>query len=448
MRLTARPEHEPTSVNTGVQELGAGSVVASWRLVGLLHESASSRVWEAEHVRLHGRVALKFLRHAQVSGAARATCQVRSPHVVQVLSHGTYQGAAYLVMELLEGEDLGRLLARERRLRLKESARIVDHLCRALQSVHDLGFVHGQLKPENVFVIHEEDGGQFVKLLDFDGRDDVAAQAEDSFGATLAAEHATPHFCSPEQLDRSLNPDRPSDVWSLAALAYRMLTGVPPFAAASAPDVCARVRLGDVSSVHTHLSALPVELDQLFARCFQVDPAARMQSVREISAGLYEIARAHGERIAGWIEVPMPTPVQAQDARCATPETLRAPRARKWSAVVACLALLGAALLWWSIAQRGETVDPRATETPLQPSAAVVLRTAGAPAEPARAGTSACASAPADACAKAEPSAPLPPHAPDMPEVQAAPIKPSSKRAKTPVHENAAPVPEGKDWGF
>jgi serine/threonine protein kinase len=161
-----------------MEELGAGSFVTpTVRLVSQLAQGGMGTVWVAEHLVLETKVVVKLMTKelaANVDGAARfareaaIAAAVKSPHVVQVLDSGvTEDGVAYIVMELLEGHDLGAHLTASGRMAPGEVAIIITQLAKALARAHRVHVVHRDLKPENVFLCDVEGGEAFVKLLDF-----------------------------------------------------------------------------------------------------------------------------------------------------------------------------------------------------------------------------------------------------------------------------------------
>src|SRR6266481_4416316 len=141
-----------------------GLVIApSLKLVRPLGKGGMGTVWVAEHAALDRHVAVKFLSEdlahdlfavARFEREASAVAELANPHIVHVIEYGfTEWGLPYLATDLLEGEDLGDLLTRERRLALDDVALILDQLCDALGAAHERGIVHRDIKPENVFVL-------------------------------------------------------------------------------------------------------------------------------------------------------------------------------------------------------------------------------------------------------------------------------------------------------
>src|SRR5690606_10628420 len=116
---------------------------------------------------IEGEIANFAEAHARFEREAKAAAQLRSPHVVQILDHGVWQGRPYIAMELLDGEDLGKTLAKAGgRLPPAQVNAIVQQVCRALTKAHQAGIVHRDLKPDNVFLVNDDDR-QLVKILDF-----------------------------------------------------------------------------------------------------------------------------------------------------------------------------------------------------------------------------------------------------------------------------------------
>src|SRR5262249_44988052 len=154
--------------------------------------------------------------------------QIKSPHVAQVFDHGvTADGAPYIVMELLDGEDLKQRVRRLGPLPPAEVARIISQAASALGRAHRLGIVHRDIKPDNLVSLDIE-GELFVKVLDF-------GVAKGALGGNLAMTSTgsvvgTPMYMSPEQILSAKHVDFRADLWALSVVAYFALTGHTPFA--------------------------------------------------------------------------------------------------------------------------------------------------------------------------------------------------------------------------
>ena len=158
-----------------------------------------------------------------VQREARVEAQLRSPHVVHVYDHGTWNRTPFIAMEYLRGESLAARLERDGRLDYIRTHRLVAHASRALTRAHALGVVHRDLKPENI-LFEQDDDGETAKLLDFG-----VAKWTSEWAVTNLTKAGllvgTPLYMSPEQARGTKEIDGRSDLWSLAVIAYQCLTG-------------------------------------------------------------------------------------------------------------------------------------------------------------------------------------------------------------------------------
>jgi len=265
-------------------------VTANIRLSHLLGQGGMGSVWAAEHLALQTHVAVKFMSPvfvenpalvARFTREATSAAQIKSPHVVQILDYGvSLEGLPYIVMELLEGEDLGRHLKRLGPMPVAEVAVIVTQVAKALAKAHAIGIVHRDIKPDNIFLI-DADGDVFVKVLDFG----IAKQQQDinsgmtSTGSTVG----TPFYMSPEQLLSAKHVDHRSDLWSLAVVAYRVLTGKLPFRGETLGALSVAVHQGVFAMPSTHRKDLPPAIDAWFARALNRDPAMRFDAAKTLA---------------------------------------------------------------------------------------------------------------------------------------------------------------------
>src|SRR5438046_102039 len=222
-----------------------GQVVADrYHVVKKLGEGGMGQVYLAEHVKMGRRSAIKVMNPSMVHDpdavarfnreAANAS-RITHPNVCAIYDFGeTTDGTIYLAMEFIEGEPLTDLLQREGALAPLRAAHIFVQVADALQAAHDLGIVHRDLKPDNIMLTRARDGADVVKVVDFGiakavGGDD--SQKVTKTGLVVG----TPEFMSPEQLagDRL---DGRSDLYSLALVLYRMLSGKLPFEATSVQE--------------------------------------------------------------------------------------------------------------------------------------------------------------------------------------------------------------------
>lgn len=270
-------------------------VTPSVKLVRPLGEGGMGAVWVAEHLSLRTQVVVKFIASAlkndkeataRFSREAAAAAQVKSPHVVQTFDHGfTADGTPYIVMELLEGRDLGALLDVEGRCAPELVVAIVAQLCRALDRAHERGIVHRDIKPGNIFLCDGGDGEIFVKLLDFGIAKGVDVPKIDS-GTKTGAMIGSPLYMSPEQILGSKNVDHRSDLWSVGVVAYEALTGQRPFDAETMGGLAIQIHSEPLPSPSAMNPGLSPAVDAWFHRACSRAPGDRYGSAREMAAAL------------------------------------------------------------------------------------------------------------------------------------------------------------------
>ncbi len=285
-------------------------VTPSVKLVRPLAEGGMGAVWVADHLALHTQVVVKFIAAGlkdskeateRFSREAAAAAQVKSPHVVQTFDHGvTADGTPYIVMELLEGRDLGAFLESEGRCSPELTLEIVAQLARALDRAHERGIVHRDIKPGNIFLC---DGGRnevFVKLLDFGIAKGVDVPQLDS-GTKTGAMVGSPFYMSPEQILGSKGVDHRSDLWSVGVVAYEALTGRKPFDAETMGGLAIRIHSEPLPSPTTLNPSLPPAVDAWFYRACARASNERFDNAKEMAAVL---AGALGGEMPRSVDVP------------------------------------------------------------------------------------------------------------------------------------------------
>jgi eukaryotic-like serine/threonine-protein kinase len=277
-----------------MSDLGQGSTVAGkYRLERLIGRGGMGSVWAARHLQLDTLVAVKFIDAVSDVGdarirferEARAAAQLRSPHVVQILDHGIDDDERpYIAMELLEGEDLGERLRRTTRLSLQATATIVTQAAKALRRAHDGGVIHRDLKPGNIFLARFDDD-EVVKLLDFG----VAKLRYNELAPGVQMTQTgvifgSPSYMSPEQARGNRVIDHRTDLWSLAVIVFRCITGSKPFEAGSIGDLVIKLCIDPLPMPTKIAPDLPPEMDRFFERAFARDPDQRFQSAGAFAA--------------------------------------------------------------------------------------------------------------------------------------------------------------------
>ena len=270
-------------------------VTPNVRLTRPLNEGGMGAVWVAEHLALRTQVVVKFIT-GELSGnadalarferEAAAASQVKSPHVVQTFDHGTTaDGLPYIVMELLEGEELGDYLDRQGRMSPKDVVALVSQLGKALDRAHAKGIVHRDIKPNNIFLTGGESGEFFVKLLDFGIAKGVDMPKIDSATRTGAV-MGSPFYMSPEQIVGAKEVGAKSDLWAVGVVAFECLTGTRPFEAETMGALAIQIHGGPIPKPSDRYASLPAGVDAWFAKACARDPEGRFSSAKEMADAL------------------------------------------------------------------------------------------------------------------------------------------------------------------
>lgn len=271
-------------------------VAERYHLERLLARGGMGAVWVARDVETGDRVAVKFLQEdagpeqvARFTREAEVCKRLHSKHVVRVLSHGVDGQNHYLAMELLRGESLSSLLRRAGKLTLPESCALVADIREALAPAHQAGIVHRDLKPQNLFLSVGDDGERVLKLLDFG----VAKQIHDSGEMTHSGVIiGSPNYMSPEQAYGVRSVDHRSDLWAVAIILYRVLTGVRPWEGDNALELLLRVCTEPAPPPSSHDASLRPSIDAFFERALAHDPNERFASIDELTAAFTRAARS------------------------------------------------------------------------------------------------------------------------------------------------------------
>ena len=363
----------------------------TYRIVRPLAEGGCGEIYLAAHTRLPGRFAVKLLHRSLVRDKdalsrfrqeAEITSSLRHPHIVQVFDFNvTDAGVPYLVMELLEGKLLAQRIATVGAMDPAAAVDIVEQIASALHAAHARGIVHRDLKPENIMLLSDAGVADFVKVLDF-GISQASWRPRLTDGERVAG---TPQYMAPEQacgLREQI--DHRSDQFSLAAIAYTLLTGREPFRGENAIAVLYEVVHTDPVLPSQIVPALSPEIEAVIMKGLAKESADRYPNVLEFASALR--AAIHGGSPAAFTDptcepppVRTPTPVLlAEPPRALQAEselhepidsqpalmpvgrdTMRLMRRMRWMQArthlrVAALLTVAAvaALVWWSPATR------------------------------------------------------------------------------------------------
>lgn len=279
----------------GLSLIQAGTVLnGRYKLLRPLGQGSQAYVWVAEHLALGSQVAVKLIdpelakqedARERFAREATAAAKLRSQHVVQMLDHGIEGDQPFIVMELLDGEDLFDRLEKKRKLTLAETSKIITQVARALMRAHAEGIIHRDMKPENVFLVRNEDE-ELAKVLDF-GVAKVTAPAKAVMTRTgVGTLIGTPHYMSPEQVKGVSEIDHRSDLWSLGVIAYQCVTGHLPFDSEGVGDLLIRITQNTPVTPSTLNAELPDAFDKWFTKACAKDPTDRFQTAREMADAL------------------------------------------------------------------------------------------------------------------------------------------------------------------
>ncbi|MDP3221245.1 MAG: protein kinase, partial [Deltaproteobacteria bacterium] len=283
-------------------------------------------VFEATHIDLKKRVAVKvMLPEAAQNAMARArflregeaVAKLRHPNVVDIADVGVMGDTPYLVMEFLEGEDLGHLLDRVRSLPLAALVDLMLPVLDAVSAAHEVGIVHRDLKPENIFLARTRHSSQEPKLLDFG----ISKLGDMGTAGNLTATNTmmgTAVYMSPEQAQNSKDVDARADQYSLGAILYEASVGAHPFAEVAQRDSLFELLTAIVGGRYAPLRALRPDLPEGFERVVLRAMAPRREDrfrdVSDLARALLPFASPAGQvtwssRLGAASEVGTPMPV-------------------------------------------------------------------------------------------------------------------------------------------
>lgn len=249
------------------------------------------------------------------SNEARSLAQLESRHVVRVMDFGAISspascaGLPFMVLELLRGEDLFSVSAREEGMSPARVVRYALQACSGLAAAHSQGIIHRDLKPENLFLAVEADGNECLKVLDF-------GIARSHSRRALTRGHigvGSPGYMSPEQVEGTGHVDARSDIWGLGVVMYELLAHRPAFFGDNPQSLCLQILTSEVTPLLEVKPSLPPALVYIVERCMAREPDRRFANVAELAEALAPLddwsPESDAERIRRRLEAAEESPV-------------------------------------------------------------------------------------------------------------------------------------------
>ncbi len=286
------------------RQLVSGDLLeGKYRIDRLLGQGGMGVVYEAEHVLLKRRCAVKVLHPTEAEDGemmvrfrveAQSAANIHHPNIVEVMDFGTTaEDRPFFVMEYLNGESLRDYMDRQEKIRLPAVVEIIDQILAGLNCAHLAGIIHRDLKPDNIFLAHTDKGNHVVKILDF-GISKLIDQSvrfrvdgiEKSFHSDRPMTEqgivlGTPGYMAPESIFGKYKVDGRADLFSVGVLMYEMITGRRPFIGADRREVLIATANGPLVPPSQFRSDLTWPMEQLILIALAKDPAQRFESAKE-----------------------------------------------------------------------------------------------------------------------------------------------------------------------
>jgi eukaryotic-like serine/threonine-protein kinase len=281
--------------NVGAAPAEGTVLLGKLRVEQVLGEGGMGVVCRAHHLHLDQPVAIKFLLPQMVENPAvvqrflreaQAAVKLRGEHVARVIDVGRLDdGCPYMVMEYLEGADLGQILKHYGAQSPQIAADLMLQACEGIAEAHALGIIHRDVKPSNFFITRRPDGTPLLKILDF-GISSAPTGADSELTRTQSV-IGTPAYMAPEQMRSARAADSRSDVWSMGVVLYQTLSGRRPFESEAYSELCLKVGMDPPTPLDVDI---PDDYTETVMRCLEKNPDKRFQNVGELAWGLVPFA--------------------------------------------------------------------------------------------------------------------------------------------------------------
>ena len=268
----------------------------SYKIEAKLGAGGMGTVYLASHTRVDRQFAIKVLNFKlsddktavqRFEREAMLGSRLGHEHITQVIDFNhTEEGFPFIVMELLEGEDLSERLKREKSLSLVETASIIRQVCMALDAAHEESVVHRDMKPENIFLCARRGGGVAVKVMDFGVSKVLSSDSVVTAHSTLLG---TPWYMAPEQAEGKVDQmDHRTDLFSVGLILYHMLSGKMPFEGDSVPAILFQVVYSTPDPIGEVMPDLPVQVQEIITKAISKKREERYQSAEALVKALEE----------------------------------------------------------------------------------------------------------------------------------------------------------------
>jgi len=278
--------------------------IGNFQLLRTLGEGGMGVVFEAQHVTMHRRAAIKVLRPELIKdeqairrffNEARATNEVRHPGIVQIYDCGTREdGSPWLIMELLEGETLTSRMERRGAMPLAEVVTLAAQTTSVLEAAHRAGIIHRDLKPDNLFIVNNQETptGERIKVLDFGIAKLTSSGGAKSMHTQTGMLMGTPLYMSPEQCRGVGHVDARSDIYSFGLILYQMVCGHLPFVSDGMGELFDMQMNHPPPPLDRKVPGIAPALADLIYRALKKDPGERFQTMAELQRALIAAGEA------------------------------------------------------------------------------------------------------------------------------------------------------------
>ncbi|MFH1436583.1 MAG: serine/threonine-protein kinase [Pseudomonadota bacterium] len=270
-----------------------------------LGKGGSSEVWKAKHIHLDKLVAVKLLKkdlmdnlqfYARFKQEAQIASSLIHENICSVSDFGfAEEGRAFLVMDFLEGESLATVLKRVDRVPVGAALSIIRQVLAGLKAAHEMGVVHRDVKPGNIFIAKKKSGKRVVKLVDFGISKMVSADKKDLGLTTTGTLLGTAFYLSPEQIMETKGVDHRTDLYAAGAVIYKVITGKAPFMGENFGEIAVKIVNDPLVDPRDLVEGLSAPVAKIIKKALEKDARARYESVDEMIKGIDAVYDAFQE---------------------------------------------------------------------------------------------------------------------------------------------------------